>query len=286
MEKKRKIYIFIKIILILLLVYIYIVDGKKMYLSETYQCLCEVLGGFRIALFPYLVLSIFSDCIVDSNKRTVFLTRLNFSFVFLICLRNLQLLFYVEGLEKENIEKKVFVYLYVFKNIGMLTTMFLYKFYFLVPINVNIAVTGTVLFFSSFVLFGKIIGNIIRKISKYYCKEKREERKKMRYLVKEKKQIKRKILEKEKREKIERKNQIFIEKTKEKKRKEKILELKTKIKDNQKILKAEQLNIDGIELTKKKELKITKVKVENETKIEKIAEGQLHFKFKTKEVQG
>lgn len=286
LDKKRKLYIILKIILIVLLIYIYIADGKKVYLSEAYECLGEVLGGFRSVLLPYLILSVFSDFISDLNKRTVFLMRLNFFLVLLICLNNLQLFLYVADLEKENLEKKIFIYLYVHKNLGMLITMFLYKFYFLVPININIAVTGTILFFSSFILFGKIIGNMVRKILKHYLKENREKRKQIKNLIKKKKQIKKQILEKEKREKIEREKQIIIEKTSEKQRKEKILELKNQMKTDKEISMGKQLHISGIDLIDNK--KIKKEKIEKEEKIdgiEEMTEGQLHFEFKTEEVQ-
>ena len=178
MNKKRKIYILLKIILIVLLIYIYVEGGKKIYLSEIYECLVEVLGNFTSILILYLLLNVLSDFILDLNKRTVFLTRLNFFFVLLICLSNLQLLFYIEGLGKEELGKKIFVYLYVYKELGMLITMILYKFYFLVSINTNIIITGIILVFSLFILFGKIIGNVVRKAVKYSLKEKRKKRKK------------------------------------------------------------------------------------------------------------
>lgn len=232
MNKKRKINILLKIILIVLLIYIYVAGGKKIYLSETYECLGEVLGIFRNALIPYLLLSIFSDFILDFSRRTVFLMRLNFFFVLLICLNNFQLLFYVNDLGIDGLEKKIFTFLYVNKNLGMLITMVLYKFYFLVSVNINIAVTGIIVFFSLFILFGKIIGNAVRKISKHYLKGNREKRKKMKSLIKEEIKIKKQILEKEKRERIEKEKQIIIEKKREKKRKEKILEFKNKMTKN------------------------------------------------------
>lgn len=283
LEKKRKLFVLLKIILILFLIYIYVADGKEIYLSGGYRSLGEVLGGFKSVLIPYLILNILSDFIPDSNKRTVFLMRLNFFFVFLICLSNLQLLFHVADLEKEGLDKKIFIYLFVDKNLGMLITMILYKFYFLVPVNINIAVTGTVLFFSSFILFGKIAGNAVRKILKYYHKENREKRKKIRKLMKEKKRIKKQILEKEKRERIEREKQSIIEKTVEKQREERILQLKNKMEKKKKISMEKQLNIEGIDLVEKKELK--EEDKGNETdEVEKVTEGQLHFKFKKEEV--
>ncbi|MCS5420581.1 MULTISPECIES: hypothetical protein [Psychrilyobacter] len=284
MNKKRKFFILLKIILIVFLIYIYAADGKKIYLSGAYECLEEVLGGFRSVLIPYLILSIFSAFISDLNKKTVFLMRLNFFFILLICLSNLQLLFYLDNLEKDDLEKKIFVYLYVHKNLGMLITMFLYKFYFLVPVNINIAVTGTILFFSSFILFGKIIGNMVRKILKYYLKENREKRKKIRNLIKEEKKIKKQILEKEKRERVEREKQTIIEKTREKQRKERILELKNKMEKNKKTSMGKQLKISGIEIDDEK-LKEEKIKKEDAADgIEEATEGQLRFKFKTEEV--
>ena len=283
LEKKRKLFVLLKIILILFLIYIYVADGKEIYLSGGYRSLGEVLGGFKSVLIPYLILNILSNFISDSNKRTVFLMRLNFFFVFLICLSNLQLLFHVADLEKEGLDKKIFIYLFVDKNLGMLITMILYKFYFLVPFNINIAVTGTVLFFSSFILFGKIAGNAVRKILKYYHKENREKRKKIRKLMKEKKRIKKQILEKEKRERIEREKQSIIEKTVEKQREERILQLKNKMEKKKKISMEKQLNIEGIDLVEKKELK--EEDKSNETdEVEKVTEGQLHFKFKKEEV--
>ena len=229
MNKKRKFNILLKIILIAFLIYTYTIVGKNMYFSETYEQLDEILGCFRSILIPYLLLSIFSDFILDSDKRTVFLTRLNFFFILLICFINLQLLFYTNDLGKEELEKKIFVFLYVDKNLGMLITMILYKFYFLVPINVNIAVTGTVLFFSLFILFGKIIGDIVRKIVKYYLKENREKRKKIKKLIREKAKIKKQIIKKEKREKIEKEKQIIIENKKEREIKEIISEIRKKM---------------------------------------------------------
>ncbi len=211
--------------------------------------------------------------------------RLNFFLVFLICLSNLQLLFYMTDFEKQGLDKQIFVYLYVDKNLGMLITMILYKFYFLVPVNINIAVTGTILFFSSFILFGKIVGNIVRRILKYYLKENREKRKKIRKLIKEKKTIKKQILEKEKRERIEKERQAIIEKKVEKQRKEKILQLKNKMNSKKNISMGKQLNIKGIDLIDKKELKEKQDeddKVVDE--IEKVTEGQLYFKFKKEEV--
>ncbi|WP_156877314.1 cell envelope integrity protein TolA [Psychrilyobacter atlanticus] len=253
-----------------------------MYLSRTYQSLEEVLGGFRSVLIPYLILNILSDFISDLNKRTVFLMRLNFFFIFLICLSNLQLLFHVADLEKEGLDKNIFVYLYVDKNFGMLITMILYKFYFLVPVNINIAVTGTILFFSSFILFGKIAGNVVRRILKYYLKENREKRKKIRKLIKEKKRIKKQILEKEKSERIEAEKQSVIEKTVEKQRKERISQLKNKMESKKKSSIEKQLNINGIDLIEKKELK--EEKIDEENRVDEVTEGQLHFKFKTEEV--
>jgi len=282
LEKKRKFFILLKIILILFLIYVYVADGREVCLSGTYQSLGEVLGGFRSVLIPYLVLNILSDFIPDLNKRTVFLMRLNFFFIFLICLSNLQLLFHVADLEKEGLDKNIFVYLYVDKNFGMLITMILYKFYFLVPVNINIAVTGTILFFSSFILFGKIAGNVVRRILKYYLKENREKRKKIRKLIKEKKRIKKQILEKEKNERIEAQKQSVIEKTVEKQREERISQLKNKMESKKKRSIEKQLNINGIDLIEKKELKEEKIKVEN--RVDKVTEGQLHFKFKTEEV--
>lgn len=285
LNKKRKFFILLKIILIVFLIYIYVADGKKLYLSETYECLGEVLGGFRSVLIPYLILNIFSAFISDLNRKTVFLMRLNFFFILLICLSNLQLLFYVDNLEKDDLDKKIFIYLYLHKNLGMLITMFLYKFYFLVPVNINIAVTGTILFFSSFILFGKIIGNMVRKILKYYLKENREKRKKIRNLIKEEKKIKKQILEKEKRERVEREKQTIIEKTREKQRKERILELKNKREKNKKTSMGKQLNISGIDLIDDKKLKEEKINKEDKVDgIEEVTEGQLHFKFKTEEV--
>ncbi|UUV18562.1 hypothetical protein NRK67_14905 [Fusobacteria bacterium ZRK30] len=243
------------------------------------------MGDFKSVLIPYLILSILSDFILDSNKRTVFLMRLNFFFVFLICLSNLQLLFHVADLEKEGLDKRIFIYLYVDKNLGMLITMILYKFYFLVPVNINIAVTGTILFFSSFILFGKIAGNLVRRILSYYHKENREKRKKIRKLIKEKKRIKKQILEKEKTERIEAQKQSVIEKTVEKQREERISQLKNKMENKKKRSMEKQLNITGIDLVEKKELKEKKIDEENKAdEIEKVTEGQLHFKFKTEEV--
>lgn len=287
LNKKSKFYILLKFFLIIFLIYVYIVDEKIVYFGRTYDFLGEVLGGFRSVLIPYLILSIFSNFILDLNKRTVFLMRLNFFFVFLICLGNLQLLFYVDNLEKVDMEKKIFIYLYLQKNLGMLITMILYKFYFLVPVNINIAVTGIVLFFSSVILFGKIIGNMVRKTNKYYLKENRENRKKIRKLIKEKKQIKKQILEKEKRERIDRERQNLVEKTREKQRKERILELKTNMVKNKKISMGKQLNISGIDLIDDKKLKKERRKKENKTGgiEEKTTEGQLRFKFKKEEVQ-
>lgn len=285
LEKKRKFFILLKIILILFLIYVYVADGKEMYLSGTYKSLEEVLGGFKSVLIPYLILNILSDFIPNLNKRTVFLMRLNFFFIFLICLSNLQLLFHVADLEKEGLDKKVFIYLYVDKNVGMLITMILYKFYFLVPVNINIAVTGTILFFSSFILFGKIAGNTVRRILKYYSKENREKRKKIRKLIKEKKRIKKQILENEKRERIEAQRQSVIEKTVEKQREERISQLKNKMEIKKKKSMEKQLNINGIDLIEKKELKEEKTDEENRIdEIDEVTEGQLHFKFKTEEV--
>lgn len=212
-----------------ILIYTYIIVGRSTYFSKTYEHLGEILGCFRNILIPYLLLSIFSDFILDSNKRTVFLTRLNFFFVLLICFINLQLLFYINNLGIEDLEKKIFVFLYVDKNLGMLITMILYKFYFGVPININITVTGVVLFFSLFILFGKIIGNIVRKIVKYYLKENREKRKKIKKLIKEKVKIKKQIIEKEKHEKIEKEKQTIIENKKEREIKEMISEIRKKM---------------------------------------------------------
>jgi hypothetical protein len=285
LNKKRNFFILLKIILIIFLIYIYVADGKSLYLSETYESLGEVLGGFRSILIPYLMLNIFSAFISDLDRKTVFLMRLNFFFILLICLSNLQLLFHVDNLEKDNLEKKIFIYLYVRKNLGMLITMILYKFYFLVPVNINIAVTGTILFFSSFILFGKIIGNMVRGILKYYLKENREKRKKIRKLIKAEKKIKKQILEKEKCERIEREKQAAIEETREKLRKERILELKNKMVKDKKISMGKQLNISGIDLIDEKRLKAEKLNKEDEVEgIEEVTEGQLHFKFKTEEV--
>lgn len=281
LEKKRKFLILLKIILILFLVYVYITNGKKIYLSETYESLGEVLGGFRSVLIPYLILNIFSDFISDLNKRSVFLMRLNFFFVFLICISNLQLLFHIADLDTEGLDKTIFIYLYGNKNLGMLITMILYKFYFLVPININIAVTGTILFFSSFILFGKIIGNMIRGILNYYQKGSREKRKKVRKLIKEKKVIKKQILEKEKQERIESERQSIVEKTVKKQREERILQLKKNMEKNKKILVEKQLKINGINLKEKKEKIDKKNKV---YEIEKVTKGQLRFKFKKEEV--
>jgi hypothetical protein len=285
LNKKRKFFILLKIILIVFLIYIYIADGKKLYFSGTYECIKEVLGGFRSVLIPYLVLNIISDFILDLNKKTVFLMRLNFFLILLVCLSNLQLLFYVTELEKDDIEKNIFIYLYVRKNLGMLITMILYKFYFLVPVNINIAVTGVILFFSSFILFGKIIGNMVRRIFKYYLKENREKRKKIRSLIKEENKIKKQILEKEKRERIDREKQAIIEKAREKQRQERILELKNKMEKNKKTSMGKQLNISGIDLAGGNKIKEEKQNKENkEDKIDEVTEGQLHLKFKTKEV--
>ena len=285
LNKKRKFFILLKIILIIFLIYIYVAAGKSLYLSETYESLREVLGGFRSILIPYLILNIFSDFISDLDRKTVFLMRLNFFFILLICLSNLQLLFYVDNLEKDNLEKNIFIYLYVRKNLGMLITMFLYKFYFLVPVNINIAVTGTILFFSSFILFGKIIGNIVRGTLEYYLKENREKRKKLRKLIKEEKKIKKQILEQEKCERIEREKQAVIEKARGKLRKERILELKNKMVKNKKISMGKQPNISGIDLIDDKKLKAEKLNKEDKAEeIEEVTEGQLHFEFKTEEV--
>jgi len=285
LEKKRKIFILLKIILILFLIYVYITNGKKIYLSETYESLGEVLGGFRSVLIPYLILNILSDFISDLNKRTVFLMRLNFFFIFLICISNLQLLFHVADLDKEGLDKTIFIYLYGDKNLGMLITMILYKFYFLVPVNINIAVTGTILFFSSFILFGKIMGNMVRGILNYYQKENREKRKNIRKLMKEKKVIKKQILEKEKQERIESERQNIIEKTVKKQREERILQLKKDMEKNKKIFVEGQLNITGINLIEEKEEKNEKMDKENKVdEIEKATEGQLRFKFKKEEV--
>jgi len=285
LEKKRKFFILLKIILILFLIYAYITDGKEIYLSGTYESLGEVLGGFRSVLIPYLVLNIFSDFISDLNKRSVFLMRLNFFFIFLMCINNLQLLFHIVDLEEECLEKTIFIYLYGDKNLGMLITMILYKFYFLVPVNINTAVTGTILFFSSFILFGKIIGNMVRGILNYYQKENREKRKKIRKLIKEKKVIKKQILEKEKQERIESERQSIIEKAVKKQREERILQLKKDMEKNKKILVEKQLNIAGINLIEKKEFKKEKIDEKNKVdEIEKATEGQLRFKFKKEEV--
>ena len=82
----------------MLYTYIYIANGKKIYLNDTYQCLEEMLGIFNNALIPYILFNIFSDFISDQNKRIVFLIRLNFFFVLLMCLSNFQLLFYMKNL--------------------------------------------------------------------------------------------------------------------------------------------------------------------------------------------
>ena len=226
MNNKRKFNVLLKIILIMLYTYIYIANGKKIYLNDTYQCLEEMLGIFNNALIPYILFNIFSDFISDQNKRIVFLIRLNFFFVLLICLSNFQLLFYMKNLSKDNLEKKMFIFLYVCKNLGMLITMILYKIYFLLTIKTNLIVTEIVTIFSLFILFGKIIGNTIRKITKYYSKENREKRKKIKKLMEEKIKIKEKILEKEKRERIEKERQIIIEKKKEREIKKIISEIK------------------------------------------------------------
>ncbi|MGB6129990.1 MAG: hypothetical protein WBG30_14695 [Psychrilyobacter sp.] len=191
------------------------------------------------------------------------------------------MLFHIADLDTEGLDKTIFIYLYGNKNLGMLITMILYKFYFLVPININIAVTGTILFFSSFILFGKIIGNMIRGILNYYQKGSREKRKKVRKLIKEKKVIKKQILEKEKQERIESERQSIVEKTVKKQREERILQLKKNMEKNKKILVEKQLKINGINLKEKKEKIDKKNKV---YEIEKVTKGQLRFKFKKEEV--
>ena len=104
--------------------------------------------------------------------------------------------------------------------------MILYKIYFLLTIKTNLIVTEIVTIFSLFILIGKIIGNTVRKITKYYSKENREKRKKIKKLMEEKIKIKEKILEKEKRERIEKERQIIIEKKKEREIKKIISEIK------------------------------------------------------------
>ena len=287
LKRKKKFFILIKFILIVLFAYIFMADGKDVYLGRSYEVLYEVLGKFNLLVIPYLVLSIFSDFIVDKEKRTIFLIRLNFFIIFIIFIQNLELLFYTNDLVDNNeLEKKIFKFLFVEKDLGMLLTMIFFKTYFIIPLNVNIAITGIILFISSFILFGKIVGNSIRGIINYYSKENREARKQRKKLLKEEKRVKKQIKEKEKREKIEREKQLQREKIKEELREKRITELKEEIEKKIEIKKETQLILDGIEvastLTEKDEIKEENKEVEE--KIE-ISEKQLKFSFSEEEVK-
>ena len=283
LNKKSKIFVSLKIILIIVLIYVYKVNGKELYFNGVYESLGEILGGFKTVLIPYLILNILSEFIIDREKKIVFLMRLNFFCILIIFLNNLQLLFYVDNMKEDNLEKIVFTYLNVHKNLGLLVTMILYKLYFLVSININIAITGVIIFFSSFILFGKVIGNIVRKILNYFAKENRNKRKKRMVLLKDEKKIKKQIIIKEKKDRIEQEKQIVIEEKIEKERKIKILELRKKIIKNNDSSLGKQLKIIGVKAITNDNLSVKEVG-KNNKKIVTVTKGQLYFEFKKEEV--
>ncbi len=203
MNTKNKNWVRFKIVLIMFLMYMHFMGQNSFYFKDIHYTLEEVFGKFKSFFIVYLILTLLRELIKTEEKKIVFTIRLNFFFLLLIFLNNLELLNYSQHLGSTNIEKDIFSYLYIDKNIGMLLTMIFFNFYFKLPINLNIALTGTMIFFSLFIIFGKIIGNGIRKIV-YYCnKENREKRKKRKTLVKEDKKIKREIAIKERKERKE-----------------------------------------------------------------------------------
>jgi hypothetical protein len=255
LNKKRKVLISVKIILIIYLIYIHIACGKDVYLNGSGDCITLAFGAVKTLFIPYLMLSIFSDFIRDKDKRSIFNIRIFFSIIFLFFLFNLQFLYRAESFSKENIEKNIFLYFYTEKHLGIVVSMIFSNLYFFITPNMNIALTGIVLFFSSFILFGKIIGNGFRNIARYYSKENRDKRKKVNQLILEKRRIKNQILEKEKNEKIEKKKSNQVEVAKKKAREEKIVKLRSEIKEKKKKkeevktspIVGKQLNLQGLE---------------------------------------
>ena len=284
MDNKRKILVFIKIIFIIFLVYIHIIRGREIYLGDLEDKIIIVFGAIKSLFIPYLMLSIFSDLIQNKEKRGIFNIRVFFSFIFLMFLFNIQFLYYVETFPKENLEKSIFVYFYAKKHLGILFTMLYYNFFFLVPFNLNIAITGIILFFSSFILFGKVIGNIFRIIINYYSKENRDKRKEIKKLIMEKKRIKKQILEKERIQKAEKIRLSKIEEEEKRKREEKIGKLRNEIKEKKDVelpsLVKVQLNLQGIEIKEENKVEKDLEGVQNSSSTEDIAKEQLYFDFK------
>ena len=287
MNKKRNILILLKIIFIIFLTYVYLVDGKDIFLGNLDKSMTEVFGNVKNLFIPYLIFSIVSDLITDEEKRVVFNIRLLFSIVFLVAIFNLEFLYTVDKLPKENLEKSVFIYFFVEKKLGLLLTMLYYNFYFLVSFNINVIITGIALFFSIVALFGKVIGNFVRKIKNYYSLENRKKRKEIKRLIIEKNKIKKQILEKEKAEIKRKKIEKKLEEEKIKNREEKISKLRNQLKEENK-RKVEQLKLQGVQLKdsekeKKSESKGQKIE-ENEIEKEEISENQLYFDFEKEEV--
>jgi hypothetical protein len=273
----------------MLLAYIFMADGKEIYLGKTYEIIYEVLGEFSLFLIPYLLLSTFSDFIIDKDKRIIFLIRLYSFIVFLIFIYNLKLLFYANNLSvDDNLEKNIFKFLFVENDLGLLITMILFNSYFLIPLNLNIAITGIFLFISSFILFGKIIGNVIRGIFKYYSAENREIRKQRKLLLKEEERIRKRIIEKEKREKIEKEKRLKEEKIKKELIERRIAQLKEEIEQKKVYNKGEQLSFQEVEVNslkiEEKAEKKNKEVEENQNNL-KIPKEQLKLEFTEEEVE-
>jgi hypothetical protein len=292
LNNKRKILVSIKIIFIIFLMYIQIINGKESYFGDLEDKIIVTFGAIKSLFIPYLVLSIFSDLIPNKEKREIFNIRVFFSFVFLMFLFNIQFLYYVERFPKENLEKSIFVYFYTKKHLGILFTMLYYNFFFLVPFSINVAITGIILFFSSFILFGKVIGNLFRIIINYYSKENRDKRKEIKKLIIEKKRIKKQILEKERIEKAEKIRLSKIEEEEKRKREEKIGKLRIEIEEKKEIKTPSvvkiQLNLQGIEIKKPEKILDKESTVENgnlddtlkPSSTNEVATEQLYFDFK------
>lgn len=226
----------IKVIIIVALLLLMLLDYKIPYLMELQKSFREGFDRSRYLIILYLFLSVILDFVKNENKKKIYKVRIKAVVILAILAINLELLY---KLEIKNIiitKKEIVVFLLNERRIGLYLTMWLYLFNEYLPYNLNLGITGIISFLCILIIFGKVIGNLIRGTINYNSEENRRKRKEVMELIKEERRVARALILEEQKARIKR----LEEEKKEKRRKEAIKKKIKELKKEKKFLKKEE----------------------------------------------
>ncbi len=152
----------------------------------------EKLGVFSFMLPLYFILSAVVDMLKDKKMRILYMTRLAFFYLSAFVLTNLLVFIVQSGGEKDS-----FIDIALNKNnYGEYLTTIFYYLDFKLGRDAVFAVSGTVLFLSIFIFFGRLMGGFVRHTRYCLSKVGREERREKKLKKLRAKKIKKSLREK------------------------------------------------------------------------------------------